>query len=56
VMIVCSGNKHWVVFGGDAGAEDKPLKYLRNRGLCASAMVGIVRSPADDIDSDHIGR
>jgi hypothetical protein len=56
VMIVCSGNKHWVVLGGDAGVEGKPLKYLLNRGPCASAMDGIVRSPADDIDSDNAGR
>ncbi len=55
-MIVCSGNKHWVVRGGDTGVEGKPLQYLLKGELCASTTVGIVRSPADDIDSDNAGR
>ena len=56
VMIVCSGNNQLVVLGGDAGVERKPLKYLLKGEPCASTTVGIVRSPADDFDSDNAGR
>jgi hypothetical protein len=37
-MIVCSGNKHWVVLGGGAGVEGKPLSVFSTASLWVPKM------------------